>query len=454
MGNQRAASSRGTNWEECMSRVLVVDARRRPLHPCTPARARILLQQRKAAVLRRFPFTLILNADLPHAQVAPLRLKLDPGSRTTGIAVLDEATGEVVWAAELLHRGEQVREALMKRRAARRSRRGRHTRYRKPRFNNRRRPRGWLPPSLRSRRDNILTWLARLRRWCPLAALSMELVKFDTALMQQPDLHGMDYQHGTLAGCELREYVLTKWNHACAYCGAAKVPLELDHVRPRSQGGSGRESNLVAACHACNQQKGKQPIEQFLQDRPTVLAHIQAHLKAPLADSAAVNTLRRTLFQRLQATGLPVEIGSGGRTKWNRTSRGLPKSHWVDAAAVGASTPTVLHVERVMPWRIIATGRQRRQMCLMDKRGFPRTGAKQRSHVQGFQTGDIVGANVTRGKKAGIYIGRVAVRTTGSFNLTTKTRTMQGLSVRYCTLLHHADGYTYQKGGQCSSQSS
>ncbi len=432
-----------------MSRVLVVDAQRRPLHPCTPARARLLLKQRKAAVLRRFPFVLILKEAKLEAECPQLRAKIDPGSKTTGLAVVNDTTGEVLWAAELTHRGEEVRKALAKRRAARRSRRSRQTRYRKPRFNNRQRPKGWLPPSLRSRRDNVLTWVARLLRWCPLGALSLELVKFDTALMQDATLQGEDYQRGTLAGFELRQYVLLKWKHACAYCGVSGVPLELDHVVPRSRGGSHRESNQVAACHTCNQQKGNRAIEEFLLDRPEVLQRIQTQLKTPLGDAAAINALRWALFERLQATGLPVEAGSGGRTKWNRVSRALPKTHWLDAAVVGASTPTALHVMQVFPWLITAEGRQRRQMVLMDKRCFPRARAKQRSCVQGFRTGDIVRADVPSGKKSGSYVGRVAVRASGSFNITTRTATIQGVAARSCTPLHRADGYSYQKGERC-----
>jgi len=432
-----------------MSRVFVVDAQRRPLHPCTPARARLLLQQRKAAVLRRFPFVLILQETKPETACQELRAKIDPGSKTTGLAVVNETTGEVLWAAELTHRGAEVRQALAKRRRARRSRRYRQTRYRQPRFTNRRRPRGWLPPSLRSRRDNVLSWVARLRRWCPVGALSLEFVKFDTALMQDASLQGEDYQTGTLAGCELRQYVLLKWNHTCAYCGVNEVPLELDHVVPRSQGGSQRESNRVPACHKCNQWKGNQPIEEFLRNRPAVLQRIQAHLKTPLGEAAAINALRWALYEGLQATGLPVETGSGGRTKWNRVSRALPKTHWLDAAAVGASTPSVLYVRWVIPWLITAEGRQRRQMVLMDKRGFPRTRAKGRSCVQGFRTGDIVRARVASGTKTGSYLGRVAVRASGSFNITTRTGTIQGVAARYCTALQHTDGYSYQKGERC-----
>ncbi len=125
-----------------MSRILVVDAQRRPLMPCPPARARILLKSRKAAVLRRFPMVLILKDAQQEGVVEPLRVKLDPGSKTSGIAVVNDHTGEVVWAAELTHRSQEIHHALMKRAAARRGRRARHTRYRPARYQNRRRPKG------------------------------------------------------------------------------------------------------------------------------------------------------------------------------------------------------------------------------------------------------------------------------------------------------------------------
>ena len=435
-----------------MSRVLVVDTQLNPLHPCTPARARLLLKQHKASVLRRFPFTIVLRAAVPETQPSELRLKLDPGSRTTGLAVVDDATGEVVWAAEVRHRGEQVQKALTKRKAARRFRRERHTRYREVRFVNRRRPRGWLSPSLRSRLDNLLTWVARLRKWCPIAALSVEIVKFDTQLLQTPELAGEDYQFGTLAGCELREYVLAKWNYTCAYCGVAGVPLELDHVLPRSRGGSNRASNRVAACHSCNQQKGNSPIEEYLHDKPATFQRIQKQLKAPLSDAAAMNSLRRSLFERLQTFGLPLETSSGGRTKWNRTQLGLPKTHWLDAACVGATTPTPLRVERVIPLHITATGRQQRQMVLMDKCGFPRSRAKSGSCVGGFRTGDVVRATVSKGKRVGVYSGRVSVRTRGYFDITTKQGRVQGVAIRDCRNIQRADGYHYQKGEPCYLQ--
>jgi len=274
-------------------------------------------------------------------------------------------------------------------------------------------------------------------------AISQELVRFDTQAMDTPAIAGVEYQQGQLAGYEVKEYVLLTWNHQCAYCDAREVPLELDHIHPRSKHGSNRVSNLTLACRPCNQRKGNQGIHAFLRDEPERLARILSQLKAPRRDVAAVNATRWALYERLTALGLPVECGSGGLTKYNRVSRGLPKTHWCDAACVGRSTPQTLDVGGIVPLQITATGHGSRQMCRMDKYGFPRTGPKQHKRVQGFQTGDLVRALVPAGRKAGTYVGRVAVRTSGSFNIATSQGIVQGITYRFCRLIARADGYSY-----------
>ncbi|HEY6542390.1 MAG TPA: RNA-guided endonuclease IscB [Ktedonobacteraceae bacterium] len=434
-----------------MSKVFLVDTNKQPLDPVHPGWARKLLSTGQAAVYRRYPFTLILKRAVEHPKVQLLRLKIDPGARTTGLALVNDASGEVVFAAELAHRGQAIKHALDARRAIRKHRRQRKTRYRPARFKNRRRKRrGWLPPSLESRLANILTWVRRLRRFCYIAALSQELVKFDTHLMQNPEVSGVDYQQGTLAGYEVREYLLEKWNRRCAYCSGAGVPLEVEHLVPKSRGGTNNISNLVISCRPCNQSKGVLDVQAFLKDRPEVLRRVQSQAKAPLRDATAVNATRWALYERLRATGLPVEVGSGGRTKWNRTSRALPKTHWCDAANVGASTPETLIAKGVCPLQVRATGHGRRQMCVTDH-GFPRQHKERRRQYLGFQTGDIVKAVILRGKYAGTYVGRVAIRFRPSFRL-------GGFDVhpKYLRALHRSDGYDYnvlsqqKKGGGAS----
>ena len=201
-----------------MQRVLVVSREGAPLSPCRPARARWLLTQHKAAVLRRYPFTLILRQPPSGTVTPPLRVKLDPGSQTTGLAVVNEATGEVVWAAEVAHRGQQVKDALAARRAIRRGRRQRHTRYRPPRFDNRTRPKGWLPPSLLSRVQNVVTWVERLRRYAPITAVSFELVRFDTQLIEHPRHHRHGIPAGNPGGQGSTRIPPAEMGYRCAYC--------------------------------------------------------------------------------------------------------------------------------------------------------------------------------------------------------------------------------------------
>jgi 5-methylcytosine-specific restriction endonuclease McrA len=430
-----------------MSMVFVVDQQQKPCRPVHPGRARHLLTRGRAAVYRRFPFTIMLKEGEPTEESEPLRLKIDPGSQTTGLAVVNDATGQVVWAAEVTHRGQQVKARLDQRRACRRSRRQRHTRYRPPRFLNRRRRAGWLPPSLESRISNTLTWVDRLRRWCPVGALSLELVKFDTQLMQNAEISGVEYQQGTLAGYEIREYLLEKFGRKCAYCKATNVPLQVEHIVPKDRHGSNRVSNLTMACKPCNDAKGTRTAAEF--GHP----EIQAQAKQPLRDAAAVNATRWALYHRLVATGLPLETGTGGRTKWNRITRDLPKTHWLDAACVGESTPKRLKTAGVVPLLITAMGRHSRQMCRTNAFGFPDKAPKATSVVGGFRTGDLVRAVVPASSvKAGVYMGRIAVRVSGSCNVKTARGTIEGIHVRYCQPLQRGDGYVYTKGAALPPQ--
>jgi 5-methylcytosine-specific restriction endonuclease McrA len=421
-----------------MQRVFVIDRNKAPLMPCHPARARQILREGKAAVFRRYPFTIILK-EREGGDTQPVQVKIDPGSKTTGIAVVgDFKRGKrVIWAAELTHRGQQIRNTLLSRRQLRRSRRSRKTRYRQARFLNRRRPQGWLAPSLKSRIHNIWTWLKRLNKFTPMTHLAMELTRFDTQKMQNPEISGIEYQQGELQGYEVREYLLEKWGRKCAYCGVEHVPLFVEHIYAKARGGSDRVSNLAIACQRCNEKKGTMTAAEF------GYPHLEAQAKKPLQDAAALNATRYALLEQLQLTGLPLEIGTGAQTKFNRIRQGYPKAHWLDAACVGNSGEAVFAHHTLRPLSITAQGHGSRQMCRVDQYGFPRTSAKQFKQVHGFQTGDMVKAVVTSGKKIGTYRGRVAVRTSGSFDIKTAHEKIQGISYKYCQPQHRSDGYMY-----------
>jgi hypothetical protein len=259
--------------------------------------------------------------------------------------------------------------------------------------------------------------------------------------MENPEISGVEYQQGTLFGFELREYLLNKWDRKCSYCGAKDVPLNIEHIESKAKGGTNRVSNLCLGCKSCNEKKNSMPVEKFLKHKPEVLKKIKAQAKKPLKDAAAVNTTRLKLKSVLEKAGLPVKTGSGGRTKWNRSKLGIPKTHALDAVCVG-------EVDQVMEWqkptlKIKCMGRGSYQRTRLDKFGFPRGYLMRQKSVFGFQTGDRVEAEITKGKKMGIYVGRVAVRASGSFNIQTGQDVIQGVSYRDCKIIQRADGYGY-----------
>lgn len=341
---------------------------------------------------------------------------------------------------ELAHRGRQISEALTARRAFRRRRRGANLRYRAPRFLNRTKPNGWLAPSLQHRVDTTAAWIQRIRRWAPVAALSSELVRFDMQAMANPEISGVDYQQGTLAGYEVREYLLEKWGRCCVYCDGNDRLLQIDHLTSKANGGTDRIGNLALACAPCNQDKGSLDVRSYVKD-PKRLARILATASRPLKDAAAVNATRWALANSLRETDLPLELASGGRTKFNRIAHDIPKTHALDAVCVG-------HVASISDWQcptlsIKATGRGSYQRTRLTASGFARGYLMRRKQVNGFQTGDRVRAVVPSGKKAGVHVGRVAVRASGSFNIQIADGVVQGISHRYCRVIQRGYGYGY-----------
>jgi 5-methylcytosine-specific restriction endonuclease McrA len=436
--------------------VFVLDRKQASLMPCSEKRARKLLANGRARVHRLLPFAIrLVDRSATECAFQPLTIKLDPGSRTTGMALVREnatrdattaevgTTANVLHLFELAHRGRRISEALSARRQMRRRRRA-SLRYRAPRFLNRgNQGRGWLAPSLRHRIDTTLAWVNRLQRLAPLTGITQELVRFDMQRMDNPEIAGVEYQQGTLAGYEVREYLLEKWDRQCAYCGAHHVPLNIDHAHAKARGGSNRVANLVLACVPCNSKKGALDVREFLSGEPARLARVEAQMRQPLKDAAAVNATRWALWRALKAIGLPVITGSGGQTKYNRCRLNIPKTHALDAVCVGM-------VDAVFNWRkptlaIKATGRGSYQRTRLDAFGFPRGYLTRQKRVHGFQTGDMVHARVTQGKKIGQYTGRVAVRASGSFNIQTQQSVVQGISHRHCKVIQRADGYGYSQ---------
>ncbi len=428
-------------------KVFVIDKNKKPLMPCHPARAKELLKNSKAAVYRMFPFTIIL-LEREGGDVQEVEVKLDPGSKTTGISVvvLYKRGWVVVWAANLAHKSHLIVEKLIARRAVRRSRRNRNTRYRPARFINRAKAKGWLPPSKRSRIDNVVNWVKRLINISPITAMQLESVKFDSQKMANPEIDGIEYQQGELLGYEVREYLLEKWERTCAYCGEKGVLLEIEHIIPKSKGGSNRVNNLTLACHDCNKKKGNMPVEQFLASKPDKLKRLKQQCLISLKSAADMNSTRYAVGSELKKLGLPVFFWTGGMTKFNRYSNNYPKEHWVDAACVGETGRDVDISKIKNPLLIKAIGRGIRQVQANDKHGFPklkkdgtRYEPKRTKRMNGFQTGDIVKVVKKNGRS---FIARMTLRRTGYFYL---EKEKVSFTAKECCLIQRNDGFSYSQ---------
>ncbi|MCP3819591.1 RNA-guided endonuclease IscB [Streptomyces sp. A3M-1-3] len=436
--------------------VAVLDKNGCPLMPCHPARARELLAKGRAVVARHTPFTIRLK-DRTRAEstVIGVALRIDPGSVGTGIAVTTDAhthdpgTEETrcarrgLYAVELVHRGSQIRKKMGQRANHRRRRRSANLRYRAPRFNNRARKEGWLPPSLQHRIDTTFGIASRLTRLFPVVEIHVERVAFDVhAMSAGRDLTGAEYQQGTLAGYEVREYLLEKWGRTCAYCGAKDIPLQVEHIHPRSRGGSDRITNLTLSCESCNQTKAATPVDVFLHGKPDLLRRVLSQVKTPLQGASVMNATRFQLTRTLAQLGVPVRPWSGGRTKCNRSRIGLAKTHTLDALAVGDLDSVTLVRFPSTVLVATATGRGSYARTRSDKYGFPRLLLPRQKRFFGYATGDLVRAVIRTGRYAGAHKGRIAVRSTGRHRLATPAG---HIDTQYTNLrlLQRADGYSY-----------
>lgn len=351
--------------------IFVVDKNRKPLQLCTPARARILQSQGKAKKLRMYPFTLIIDKEVKSEVTQEFEIRIDPGSVTTGIALIDIKTQRCIWALHIEHRGEIIKKNLSDRTGYRRSRRTRNVRHRKARYHQRKKPDGWLPPSLMHRVQTIETWIKRISKLCNVTKISVERARFDTQLLENEAIKGKEYQQGTLIGYEIREFLLEKWGRNCSYCGKENVRLEVEHIHPKAKGGSNRISNLCLSCHECNQEKADRDVEDFLQDKPDVLKKIKTQLHKSLKDVAAVNSTNNKLLQVIEISFEDIEImiGRGSLTKMTRIKNELPKDHWIDAANV-AGLPITLST--FQPLIATCKGHGNRQMVQNNGSGFPK----------------------------------------------------------------------------------
>lgn len=455
--------------------VITLDKNKRPLGFTSEKRARQFLERGKAVVYHYYPFVIILkDKDVRKMEnLLSYRIKIDPGAIYTGIAIVCNETNEVMLYFQIEHRAAAIVKALITRKGIRNSRRSRKTRYRRCKYKKgntfkQTSREGWLPPSVKSIGDNIINITKKLCKYINITECSFEAVRFDSQLMDSPNIEGKEYQHGTLYGYEIKEYLMEHYRHTCQYCGGVSGDsvLEWEHMKPISRGGSDSVKNASLACHKCNSDKNNLTLSEWLvklkcfaptNEKEKVLLETRInHVSNIIAKgtiygsnrySAWSNSNRKYIEKHLFEMFGNVECASGGRTKYNRTMLGLPKEHHYDALSVG-TVPTGGYADKTNGYvlRIKATGRGRRLRGTINECGIIinkwYNACKQ---INGLQTGDIVKAEIHTGKFIGEHMGRVVVRKRGSHDI----RSMNGKSITApqntsYKVLQHIDGYNYQ----------
>jgi len=337
------------------------------LIPCKPAKARHLLSDRKARVISSNPFTIQL---LWHCEenVETITLGIDSGYKHIGFSAVTDnkelISGEVVIRTDIPKLNE---EKAMYRRKKRNK-----LWYRKPRFMNRgNNKEGWFAPSIEHKLETHIRLIEKLKRILPVSNTVIEVASFDTQKMKNPEISGIEYQQGELQGYEIREYLLEKFHHICVYCSKTGVPLEIEHLTPRSRDGPDTVNNLAISCHECNQKKNNLTAEEF------GYPEVRKRALITMRDAAFMNTVRWKLTQLAGS-----EHTLGFITKKNRISLSLDKTHVNDAFVIAGGTVQI----RTSPFTITQRRRNNRSIQT-NRKGFRPSIIRKR---YAFQPGDMV----------------------------------------------------------------
>ncbi|MFX1533877.1 MAG: RNA-guided endonuclease IscB [Promethearchaeota archaeon] len=360
--------------------VYVLNDRGRPLMPCRPVIARLLLKQGKAKVIRRTPFTIKLTYELEQEHTQELHTGLDTGSGTFGAAVTN-VQDEVLYISQV-HLRNDIRKKLDQRRQYRRTRRHRKCRYRPKRFKNRKasKRKGRLPPSLTSKVQAHIRELQSIRKILPISLdnLAVEGGTFDIHAIKDPKVltnHWL-YQKGERYGYEnIKSYVRARDKHTCQLCkGKSKDKrLECHHLVPRTDGGTDIPDNLITLCKSCHTQvhNGSKKLSTR-----TIKASISRNIQA-----TQMNVLRsqlRQIFPQARET-------LGCITKIDRERLGLPKVHYFDAVVIASKGNSVMFKQSyVLVKRCVPAGDYQQRKGKRSERPVPR------AKIQGFKKFDKV----------------------------------------------------------------
>ena len=375
--------------------------------PCKPKKARLLLKEGKAKVVKMVPFTIqLLYGSSGYKQ--EVSLGIDAGTQHIGVSATTEQ--KVLFEAEVRPRID-MQELIATRRQFRRARRGRKTRYRKARFLNRRKPKGWLAPCVQHKVDCHLKTIRMVHKILPISRTIIEVAQFDIQKIQNPDIQGKEYQEGSqLDFWNTREYVLFRDNHCCQWCkGKSKdFILNVHHIESRKTGGD-RPDNLITLCETCHDLLHRTHQEHKIERK-----------NRGFRDATQMGIIRWYIYNQAKALFPNVSLTYGYLTKNTRITHKLEKSHLIDARCISghplANSDNTWHLIKMV----------RRNNRQLHKATIRKGGKRQRNtapkYVHGFRLFDCVNYQ----GKACFVFGR---RSTGYFDL----RTLDGTKIHAST---------------------
>lgn len=413
--------------------VYVINKNNKPLMPCSNRKARLLLKQNKAIVVKRTPFVIKLKYG-SSGYTQPISLGVDAGSKTIGLSATTK--DKVLYESEVTLRGDVV-ELLSTRRQNRRARRNHKTRYRQPRFNNRvhSKQKGWLAPSVENKINSHLTVIRKIHEMLPVTKIVVEVASFDTQLLKAKDYglklpEGTDYQNGDMKGFNVREYVLWRDNYKCRCCkGKSKdIILQTHHIESRKTGGNA-PNNLITLCKTCHNKYHKGLIK--LPD--------SIHRGNSYKDAAFMGIMRWVFYNRLKEMYPNVSMTYGYITKYTRIRNGLPKAHYIDARCISGN-PTSKSKDNVVYYqkKVRCHNRQIHKNTIL--KGGYRKFNQAPKYVFGYQLFDKVLYN----NQECFIFGR---RASGSFDirLLDGTRLSAGVSYKKLKLLEKRKLYLIER---------
>ena len=409
-----------------------------PLMPCTQKKARILLKEGKAVIYKYDPFTIQLTYATGETK-QDCHIGIDTGSKHIGMAITSE--NKVLFKGEIELR-QDVKSNIDTKHIYRRSRRNRKTRYRQPRFLNRKRSDKWLPPSLQNRVDHTFHWIDT---FCSLVSdpiLHIEVGKFDTAKMINPEINGVDYQHGQTYGFfEERYFVFARDNYTCQCCGKSKDKiLQTHHIIYRSNGGTDRVDNLITVCTDCHTSKNHQK-GGILYKWQEQHKKVKQYKEPPF-----MNAIRKRIFARYPN----AHTTYGSETTPHRKELGLEKTHYNDAITISGITNIK---EDPKEWLLIKQFRKKKRSLheATARKGrkepncFQKRNSKNTPFYRGFYLNDKVKVfgHGQIGYITGFTSGGAYVKNVDGEYITIPYKSYKQVSIKYLKLLSHNNNWQY-----------